>query len=141
MEMKGKGFTIIEVMVVIGILGIIAGITIPAFRDYIPRMRLRGARDEVLATLRLSRTKALSERQTYQVIFEKATNTYRMNPGGESKPLPQGIEIANSCDIVYEFRPDRTGAVIPAEVTLVNRRNKSVTFYLTEATGYIRVQE
>ena len=138
---KKQGFTIIEVVIVLAILGIVAGIAIPAFRDYIPRMRLRMAKDEVLATLRLARTRAFSERQTYQVIFEKPTNSYRVNPGGASKPLPQGISIANSFDIVYEFRPDRTAEMIPCDVTLVNARNKCVIFYLIPATGHIRIVE
>lgn len=139
---NNKGFTIVELMTIIAVLGIIGSIAIPAFRDYIPRMRLRRARDEVLATLRFARIKALSERQTYQVIFERATNSYRVEPGGNSVPLPLGVSITNSTDITYEFRPDRTGATSPSsDVILVNERNKRVQFHLIEATGYIRVVE
>lgn len=142
MEMRDRGFTVIEIMTVIGILGIIMGIAIPIFRDYIPRIRLRTAGDEVLATLRLARTRALSERQICRVIFEKATNSYRIDPEGQSIRLPQGISIVNSFDIIYEFRPDRTAEIIPnQEVRFTNERNKGVTFHLIPATGYVRVEE
>ncbi|MDI6840569.1 MAG: prepilin-type N-terminal cleavage/methylation domain-containing protein [bacterium] len=139
--MRQKGFTVIETTLVLIILGIILGISMASYRNYIPRMRLNAAKDEVLATLRLAQTKAIAERKIYQVIFEKATNSYRINPDGESKPLPQGISIANSFDITYQFNPDHTAKMIPCDVTLVNPRNKSVIFYVIPATGYIRVKE
>jgi prepilin-type N-terminal cleavage/methylation domain-containing protein len=138
--MKKKGFTIMEMMCVVGIIGILIGITIPAYRGFLPRMRLRSARDQVLVTLRLARTRALSERQIYQVIFEKATDTYKISPGGTSTPLPAGITMPIAADITYEFRPDRTAAMIPGSVTLQNRRGQSVAFQLAAATGHIKVQ-
>jgi prepilin-type N-terminal cleavage/methylation domain-containing protein len=139
--MRNKGFTIMELMCVIGIMGIMVGIIMPAYRGYIPKMRLKSARDQVFVTLRLARTRALSERQIYQVIFEKATNTYKINPGGASTPLPTGITMPIAANITYEFRPNRTAAMIPGNVTLQNRRGQTVAFQLTAATGHIEVQE
>ena len=40
---KPNGFTLIEVMVVVGILGILAAIAIPSYRDYVIRSKLSEA--------------------------------------------------------------------------------------------------
>ena len=139
--MKKDGFTLIETMVVFVVLGIILGIAIPSFRNYIPRMRLREARDEVLSALQLAQTKAVSERRVYQVIFEG--DSYRFEPDITSALhyLPQGISITDSYGITFEFYQDHTARTFPCNLTIENRKHKSVIFSVIEATGYIKVEE
>jgi prepilin-type N-terminal cleavage/methylation domain-containing protein len=138
---RNKGWTLTELMIVIVMMGIVIGISIPSFKNYIAKTQLDTAKNEILAVLRTARSNALSEQKNCQVIFEKATNSYRINPGGVSKTLPEGTEIANAFDITYEFHQDRTAVTTPCNVSIINTQNKSVIFYLIPATGYIEVQE
>ncbi|MBI4722675.1 MAG: prepilin-type N-terminal cleavage/methylation domain-containing protein [Candidatus Stahlbacteria bacterium] len=140
-EYKKQGFTIIEIMTVVAILGIVAGIAIPTFRNYIPRMKLIMAKDEIIGAMRLARTKAITEKQVYQVIFVKGDpDSFRVEPGanGESTPLPTGVTIFDPYGIIYEFNPDRTARSIPHCGTLRNVKNKAITFRIIEATGYVQ---
>ncbi|MCK4307512.1 prepilin-type N-terminal cleavage/methylation domain-containing protein [candidate division WOR-3 bacterium] len=147
--MRKKGFTIVEMMVVIAMMGIIGSIAIPSFRNYIVRMRLTRARDEILSTLKLARARAMSERIVYRVSFNTADSSYSVgkDPDGDgtftyegTKPLPNGISFQTSGSD-FEFYPDRTGAVLTSDLIIINTKNEDVRFYIIPATGHIKVEE
>lgn len=139
--MRNKGWTLIEALVVVVLMGIILAIGIPQYGRYISRTQLESASNEVLAALRVARSNAISEQKTYRVFFNKTANTYRMIPGGGEKTLPGGIEISNSVDITYEFNADRTAVVDPSNIIITNSRGQTVEFSVIAATGYIEVEE
>ena len=55
----GSGFTLVEMMVVIAILAIMAGIAAPAFRDMIAAEKLRSAASALTESLWLARSEAI----------------------------------------------------------------------------------
>ncbi len=62
-----KGFTLIEMMVVIGIIGVIIAIAIPNFAAMQSRARIRAGANEVAQDMRQVRERALSMGRDYQI--------------------------------------------------------------------------
>lgn len=56
---NSKGFTLIELMVVVAIVAILAVMAAPSYRDMIDRYRVRGAADDVLSVLSNARAGAV----------------------------------------------------------------------------------
>jgi len=73
---KQSGFTLIEMMIVIAIMGIFAGIAIPNFLSYMPKHRLNGAARQVMGDLMAARMQAVSQNNDFKVLFDISINNH-----------------------------------------------------------------
>jgi prepilin-type N-terminal cleavage/methylation domain-containing protein len=70
------GFSLIELMVTVVILGLIAGFSIPAFNRYLTGWNLRNSRGMVITELKLLRQRAITRGQALHVWFSPGSNLY-----------------------------------------------------------------
>jgi prepilin-type N-terminal cleavage/methylation domain-containing protein len=98
---SSRGFTLIETMIIVAIIGVLAGLTIPAFANYIQRQKVIGARNELMADIQYARSLAIARRTTYQIDFE--AGQYRLIiPGPDTvirtKTAPDGVTFNADTD-------------------------------------------
>lgn len=63
-----RGFTLVEVMVVIAIVGILASIAVPGFRDMIAGQKVRGVANDLYAALLYARSEAMKRNGQVSVV-------------------------------------------------------------------------
>lgn len=68
-----RGFTMIEILVSIAILGVLIAIAIPSFSNTIKRYRISAIRDELTASLQMARSEAI-RRGTQIIIMRNTVN-------------------------------------------------------------------
>jgi len=76
-----KGFTLIELIIVMGIMGILATIAVPTFQNYIRNQNLKTAARGITSDFFATREKALSENVRYRITFDQASNSYTIARG------------------------------------------------------------
>lgn len=85
MEPKNRpqGFTLVEVMIVVAVIGILSAVAIPTYLTWMPDMRLRATARDVFSTFQKTRIDAIKANRDMAIVFDPATNTYSIcsDPG------------------------------------------------------------
>lgn len=87
---KRHGFTLVELMVVITIIGIVALIAIPNFASMQRRARIRSATQQIAQHFKMIRERALSSSGTYQFSFPDQYHYRLHRPDGSMKDFRLG---------------------------------------------------
>lgn len=75
-KIKNSGFTLMELMIVIAIIAILAGVAIPNFIGFLPGQRLASGAQDILQGLQKSRSKAIMTNRPVVVNFNAAANSF-----------------------------------------------------------------
>jgi len=128
------GVTLIEMMVVVGLISLMIGISFPAITSGIDSMRLKAATNSVVSFLNSGLSRAERRQQVIDIIISKQDNSIEMQssePGFARKlQIPEGVSIEQVLPLLPE-NPDAprefflypSGTVPPFGVQLVNRRH------------------
>lgn len=142
---KIKGFTLIEVLVAIGIMAILAGIGIPAFNLYQPTIQLSGSTREIISNLRYAEQLAVAEQVEYGIRFATSTNQYQLVRFSSqeqiliTKTLPDKVSFQQVSGFTNdEVKYNPYGAVREeGSIVLVNTRNETKTI-LVRPSGFVK---
>ncbi|MCT7969920.1 prepilin-type N-terminal cleavage/methylation domain-containing protein [Laspinema sp. D1] len=70
-QSRANGFTLLEVLIVVFILAILAGIGIPSWLNWLNTLRLNSSQNQIYSALRQAQSQATSNKDIYQVSFRE----------------------------------------------------------------------
>ena len=109
---KNSGFSFIELLTVIAIIGIVAGIVLPNVVGWLPRYRLNSGAEDIHSTLQLARLGAIKENAIATVTFDTANHSYLALIDGRTLrrgKMPAGIRIDSVTSPASQVRFDSRG--------------------------------
>jgi len=155
---SGAGFTLVEVLTIVGILIVLTGMAVPAFRFFGRESDLNNSAEEIINTLRLAQNKTLASEGASQwgvyfsttttphqyILFEGSSFASRATSSDEVHQLSKSIEIYEidlwgGNEVVFEkvtgytSSTSQTGKV---SIRLKDEPSKTKTIYV-ENSGLI----
>src|SRR5690348_1882534 len=125
---RSKGFTIIELLVVMAIGLVIAAMSIPVVQSALSSMRLNSAVTSISTTISKTRYRAIRNSDIYTLAISTPLNTYVVadvsaNVVDRVEPLPSLVAINGGGAAVYTYTFCPNGMVYGAGGTCVNNAN------------------
>ncbi len=136
-QKRAGGFTLLEVLVAVAIMGILAAIAIPRWGALLPTYRLNSATRQVQSELHGIKMRAVSENISFKLDFSGGASDYRVKRDTTTlvtKPLPQRIEITQAGTITFSSRGTASG-----DRVRLRNINGACTQVVVGPTGRIRV--
>ena len=120
-----KGFTLIEVMIVLALIAILSSIAMPSLRGFAASTRLKSTAHAIRDMLNFARDMAITERAAYLVVFDLTANRYWLasnetfnlaDPATPSTARPPSLQSAQQPTIAQGTaslqRPLRANAIL-----------------------------
>ena len=71
-----RGFSLAEIMTVVGIAGLVTLVSLPAILQLMPQYRIRSAATDAAAAIRMMRQKAITTRTPCKITFDASAERY-----------------------------------------------------------------
>lgn len=136
---RQRGFTLVELLIVIGIIGVMFLTLLPRYSRFLSSKKLDAATRQMVSDLRWAHQAAMAEHINYAVRIYTNDETYII---GNNKTVNRKLDVdivSVSPDSTITFYP-KGDASAATTITLESDEGKTLEIGIAEATGRVKIQ-
>ena len=137
------GFSLLELMIVLAIMGILSAIAAPNFMHYMAERRLSGAARMVMSDLMAARQKAVSQNNNFKVFFNASNHQYTILDDDDNDGTADTGEATEVRDIQTDYYDVTLSAsanpIFTPRGTSTNGTKVTLSSTKTGVSKYVRV--
>lgn len=130
-----KGFTLIEVMIAVAIVGILAMVAVPNYLQWNARYQLKQATTELAGSLSLARMAAMNRNLAVTVTLALVSGRVNVGFGGALAPivLPQTVVGFTGGPTIQFTQQGLSGSAADVPLTLTSQQGTTYSMVVTPA--------
>jgi prepilin-type N-terminal cleavage/methylation domain-containing protein len=103
-----RGFSLVELMIVLVVVGMLLGFGIPSYHRYLQSQALVGGSQNLVQTVQLQRSRAMATGQTVTLNFDTTAAGWITLQGSKANryQLPRGVRYASATPMSLQFTRD-----------------------------------
>ncbi|HEY1326610.1 MAG TPA: GspH/FimT family pseudopilin [Casimicrobiaceae bacterium] len=90
---RQRGVTLLELLIVLALMALIAGIALPMLGNGVSTTELRNSARQLAAGLRTARSEAVSQRRETFLVLDVAGKRFKVDRDPREYPLPKGVQL------------------------------------------------
>ena len=151
---KVLGFTLIEMMVVLAIIALVMGMSLPYFGKFTSGSQIRAATRRITTLLYAARSLAITQRKPYAVVFDVTSNEITIQDKSSSEIIEKRYSIPSTVSFhepedsdPITFKDDRvvfttTGGLAgeTGTIWLQDKKGNSAKITVHQSTGRVKAE-
>lgn len=144
---RNKGFSLTEILIVLGILTLLMTISIPYLRNFQPNLQLNAAVRNLTTDIRYAQQQTITEQVVYGVKFYPAAKSYEIlkldiaTTTIKSFTLPSEVEfqsVTGFTDDIVRF--NSYGAAHETGTIILKNSSNQTKIIVVKPSGYVQIQ-
>ena len=145
-----RSFTLIELLLVVILLGVVAGLVIPNFGPTLSNFQLKETARNISYVMRYAQSRSIIKNIVHELVFDDAFGKYQIKAVDEDQEISEAIKsrlgrvFSIPKEVVVTCREQRIrfntdGRIEPVRILLSNDRGSQKTISTQEQVGHIHV--
>lgn len=135
---SSRGFTLIELMVTIGIAAILIAVALPSMTESMARRSLEGVANELSADLQYAKSQAASSNANISLLT--TVHGYTVSSAANTlKTITLDTAVSLTDGITVTFEPHRALPTINADITVTHTKTAASLRVKTDTMGRIQM--